>query len=177
MCMIFQLGTIVSTRRLHQFDNIIGPFINAVVIRNVFGNDDTFEQMVLMTKDKSIKAFENKDISFGEIINSLSVNYDFKGKSNPFYDMVFLFQNVPMPIFSMKNLEIKKYKQGYNIARENLILELTCKDKLIFGGIYFNNNIYKVETIKRLIDGFVKILKMVITQPQIKLKEIRKKFN
>ncbi len=165
------IGTIIATRKSQELENLIGFFINALVIRSDLSNNPTFKNILLRNRTIVLEAFDNKDASFGEVINAAANDMP-EDKNNPFYQSMFVFQNTPNSDLMMEGVTIKKYRDGYNIARSDLILELEEKHNQVFGGFYYNANYFKTETVESFAIIFDNILKNVTDNPDITIENI-----
>lgn len=165
------VGTVTATRRSQELEDIIGFFINAFVIRSDLSNNPSFKNILFRNKTVVLEAFDNKDVPFGEVIDAIVDDMP-EDKNNPFYQSMFVFQNTPNSDLIIEGVTVKKYREGYNIARSDLILELEEKNNRVFGGFYYNANYFRTETVERFAAIFDNILKNVTKNPGITLDNI-----
>ncbi|MCT4686737.1 HAD-IIIC family phosphatase [Vallitalea sp.] len=151
------VGTVVAMRNAKELEEIIGLFINTIVMRSKIKEQDSFIQLLQSNRKVVMEGFANKDAYFGEVIYNAASSIP-ENKDNPFYHAMLLFQNTPKNSFSVEGLQIRKYKEGYNIARGDLILELEEKEDILIGGFYYNTGYFSRKTIH----GYVAVLKEII---------------
>ncbi|KAJ3140413.1 hypothetical protein HK100_009844 [Physocladia obscura] len=72
----FTIGTPVSTRRLAEVKDIVGPFMNTVAIRNFIDMDSTFLDLVQSVRSKILDVMQNSEIPFDLLTRKLSASID-----------------------------------------------------------------------------------------------------
>ena len=65
------IGTTVANRNRPETENIIGNFLNAVVLRTEIQLDSTFSQFLTRVRQICLEAFANQDVPFGNVARSI----------------------------------------------------------------------------------------------------------
>lgn len=103
---IICLGTPMSGRRSEELENIVGMFVNSVVLLNRPETDKLFIDFLQEVKNTSIEAFENQEYPFDELVEQIRANG--RGDSNPLFNIMFEFQNVEVRELSIPGLTLKQ---------------------------------------------------------------------
>ncbi|MCP4154434.1 MAG: AMP-binding protein, partial [bacterium] len=167
-------------------EKIIGMFVNTLPMRNYPEGRKTFKEYLGELKENTLKAFENQDYQFENLVETLSVRRD-TGR-NPIFDVMFNLLNIstgkpagnkPQAIVPPAETP-EKYDIIDRISKFDLTL--TCFEKGKTGGeidegtldIHFEYSVklFKEETIKRFTAYFKKILQAVSAKPGGKIGEI-----
>ncbi len=82
----------MAGREHRKFENVVGLFVNAGVIRYFPQNYKTFSQFLNEVRESTIKAYENQDYPFGDLVETLKVGSDIS--RNPLYDAELIIQNM-----------------------------------------------------------------------------------
>jgi amino acid adenylation domain-containing protein/non-ribosomal peptide synthase protein (TIGR01720 family) len=164
------IGTPTAGRRHADLEAIIGMFVNTLALRNYPGGELRFVDFLRQIKENTLKAFENQDYPFEELVEQVPVNRVVS--RNPLFDVVFVMQNFAASRPGKPQMKLKPYQYETKIAKFDLTLQaVETKEKLLFI-LEYCTKLFKTETIRRLIDYFKKILKSIIENPEQKISKI-----
>jgi amino acid adenylation domain-containing protein len=157
------IGTPIAGRRHGDLRQIIGFFVNTLVLRNFPNGEKTAVEFIHEVKQRTLKAFENQDYQFEELVEKVKVPRDL-GR-NPLFDVMFVFQNsLEKPI----NIPGKNTGEETTAKFDLTIIAAESEDKLIFFFEYAKK-LFKKKTIERFISYFKKIVLSVIADPGQKI--------
>jgi amino acid adenylation domain-containing protein len=170
------VGSPILGRRHADLHEIIGMFVNMLPLRNQPHREKSYRVFLAGVKNKLIMAMENQDYQFEELVFKLGLH------GNPGMNPLF---NV---VFSMGNMESKEMKIGGSVnentqnANENglmytsavfdLILTAMAGQKDISMTLLYSSQLFKKEKAKKITQRFMDILKLVVENIDIKLKDI-----
>ncbi len=164
------VGTPVAGRAHSDLDNIVGMFVNTIVMRNYAKGEMSFKKFLEKVKDTALEAYENQDYQFEELISNLDINRDFS--KNPLFDVMFTLQNMDMENIEIDGLKFGSYEFKNRISKFDITLSaIETKEKIIFN-LEYCTKLFKRETLERLSKHYVNILKEVVSNIEIKLSEI-----
>jgi hypothetical protein len=86
------IGSVTAGRPHADLQHIIGMFVNTLAMRNYPEGEKTYRFFLKEVIGSSIKAFENQDVQFEELVEKLDVERDMS--RNPVFDIAMLVQNV-----------------------------------------------------------------------------------
>lgn len=177
------LGSVQAGRRHRDLEEIMGFFVNPLVLRNNPRGDKTFIMFLREVREKTMKAFDNQDYQFEDLVEKLKLERE-PGR-NPLFDVIFAFTsqyatNMPSP--SPQNREKEENGQETNLYQGGTAR--AAKFDLLFTGsgpwvdrIYFNiryrTGLFKHETIEKFVEYFKKIVSAVCADEWILLKNIK----
>ncbi|MCY8831338.1 condensation domain-containing protein, partial [Bacillus atrophaeus] len=106
------VGTPVANRKHQELESLIGYFVNTLPIRANLSGNLTFKQLVEQIHNRVKKAFFNQDLPFEKIVEDLKVE---RSKSfSPLFQVMFVFQNMPMQKLEMPNLKLNVKRNQNN---------------------------------------------------------------
>ncbi|OHT47049.1 non-ribosomal peptide synthetase [Flavobacterium tructae] len=159
------LGTVIANREKLSLQDQIGFYINTLVIRTQFDRDCKFSDLISLTKNNIIEAFEHKDYPFDELVNDINIKRDL-GRS-PVFDVLIETQNYANTISSDDNLSAEsvevnviKADNKTAICDLNIMLVEQANGEIIFNARY-NTDVYESEHIERLFTHFNYLLDQV----------------
>ena len=164
------VGTPVEGRPHADLHGIIGMFVNTLPLRNYLEGNKTFKQFLSEVRDNSLKAFENMDYPFDEMVRKLVAPRD--PSRNPLFDTMFVMQKYDFTEINMGDMKLKPYKYDFNISKFDITLEAFEQSEVIAFNLEYCTRLYRKNTIKRMADHYVNILTAVAQNVDITLSEI-----
>ena len=164
------VGTPVEGRPRADLHGIIGMFVNTLPLRNYPEGKKTFKQFLSEVRDNSLKAFENMDYPFDEMVRKLVATRD--PSRNLLFDTMFVMQKYDFTEINMGDMKLKPYKYDFNISKFDITLEAFEQSEVIAFNLEYCTRLYRKNTIKRMADHYVNILTAVAQNVDITLSEI-----
>jgi amino acid adenylation domain-containing protein len=85
-----RVGTMSAARTLPEIDDVIGPFMNTLVLRTEVPAGSTFRELLARVKETVIKATEHQDLPFELLMTSLAKEEGFNKAA--LFQVLFLFE-------------------------------------------------------------------------------------
>ena len=165
------VGSPVAGRRHMETQQMLGMFVNTLPMRNYVNEDETFKEFLAQVKENTLKAFENQDVQFEDLVEKLKLKRD--TSKNPLFDTMFVLQNTDNSELKINDLEFSNYEIKSKVAKFDISLEAKEYQDTIDFDLEYCTKLFKKETIENFIEHFKNILKVVVSNPKIKLSEIR----
>ncbi len=169
------IGSPVVNRNLSETQAMIGYFQNTMVFLGQFSPEERFSDMLSGVKQTVLSAFENADVSFEKLVETLAPNRDLS--INPLFQAAFLYQNELKSsswreTLQLQDVAVKPLLTTNDTAKFDLTLALEAHQEKLTAGIEFNTDLFKRETIQRMLSHFQTILEGIVAQPNIIVSEI-----
>jgi amino acid adenylation domain-containing protein len=166
------IGTPIAGRRHADLQGLMGVFVNTLVMRNKPKADKTFKQFLNEVRERTLKAFENQDYQFEELVEKAGVRRD--TSRNPLFDVQFVVQNFTvqgqdLPETSINNIELSTYSYDLKTAKFDLRLDVFDSGDSLTGFYEFCTKLFKLETIQRIDAYFNQLLVSLNKAPQAPL--------
>jgi len=108
-------GTTIAGRSHADLEGIIGIFVNTLALRNFPSSEKTFKDFLKEVKENSLKAYENQDYPFEDLVKNVVIDRD--NSRNPIFDILFEIQEIDtdlkngnVPEIEIPGLRIRPYK-------------------------------------------------------------------
>ncbi|MCP4152199.1 MAG: amino acid adenylation domain-containing protein, partial [bacterium] len=166
------VGTPTAGRGHADLQNIIGMFVNTLVIRNNPDGNKTFNRYLGEIKENTLNAFDNQEYQFEDIVDRLSIRRD-TGR-NPLFDVMFNLINQPEEKEPGTTVFPEDTPNTPNSFTSKFDLTLSCFEngnKLYFT-LEYSTKLFKEKTINKYITYFKRILQAVHKSPHRKLSDI-----
>ena len=164
------VGSPIAGRPHADLQNIMGMFVNTLAMRNYPKGNKTYLEFLKEVKENSLKAYENQDYQFEELEEKLQDRRDMS--RNQIFDVMFVLQNMETNNMLIKDLEIYSYNNESNISKFDLTLTASeIKDNILLN-LEYCTKLFNKDTIKRFTVHFKNIIKEILKNKNIKVKNI-----
>ncbi|MCP4146568.1 MAG: non-ribosomal peptide synthetase, partial [bacterium] len=164
------IGTPVAGRRHRDLENIIGMFVNTLALRNKPANEKTIRQYLQEVKEATIKAFDNQEYPFEQLVEKVVV--DRENTRNPIFDVMFVLQNLELTEKTVAGLKLKPIPLENKIAKFDLMLVAMESENELHFNMEYSTKLFKKKTIERFINYFKTIITRTIAEPDLCLGDI-----
>jgi amino acid adenylation domain-containing protein len=169
------VGVPASGRTHIDLQNIIGFFSNMLVMRNHPHPDKSFHRFLEEVKENSLKAYDNQDYQFEELVNRLGIPRE-PGR-HPLVDTVFVLHDTgwrpgERGEMNVGDLSIRPYRTGNKVSHFDLMLHSTYNVENLNILIEYSSSLFRKSTIDRIGKRYIDILGQVVENSDIKLKDI-----
>lgn len=160
----------IAGRNHPDLENVVGMFVNTLVMRNHPYKYKTFLEFLNEVKKNSLDAYENQDYQFEKLVECLNVKR--KSGRAQIYDVMFIFQNMNMPDVEINNLKFTPIDTFSGEVKCDVTLSVGEKDGIISGSVTYSSKLFKEATIMRMIKDYKKILLKVVECRNIYIRDI-----
>ncbi|EHJ52313.1 non-ribosomal peptide synthetase [Streptococcus macacae] len=164
------IGVPVAGRTKKEMENMIGFFVNTVVMRCKLNTNLTILDYLEVIRNTTLLAFENQDVPFDDIVQMLSPSRD--TSRSPLVQVMLNVQNPE---------GIKCHMDGLEAAPYPLTQEITKFDATLYVEEYFgkmkfrlvyNSDLYKEESMQEYLRQLNTVMVAVLQNKKTKIKDI-----
>ncbi|EOO16136.1 amino acid adenylation domain-containing protein [Bacillus cereus] len=164
------VGSPVAGRPHADLQSIIGMFVNTLAMRNYPKSNQTFEEFLDGVKENALIAYENQDYQFEQLVERLEIPRDMS--RNPLFDTMFVLQNADNGKFTIDGLKFKPYSFDSMVTKFDLTLTAREIDEKITFNFGYCTKLFERETIERMANHLINILKQIVVQKDIELAQM-----
>lgn len=165
------IGSPVAGRPHPDLEKVVGIFVNTLVMRNYPEEKKTFLELLQEVKINALKAYENQDYQFEELVEKLDLRRDLS--RNPLFDVMFSMQNENQPKIDFTDFKLRPFYYKNETSKFDLSISATQLDEEINFNFQYDVNLFKRTTIQRIISHFDKILNIVSRDLDIQISNIK----
>ncbi len=166
------VGTPVAGRTKEEVKETVGMFINMLAMRNQPKSNQRYIDFLNEVKDNALKAFENQDYQFDELVEQLDLSRELN--RNALFDVCFDYQNMNTYSLDLEGTQFIQHNMDTNTSAYDLVL--TCqenKEELeLEGYLEYSIRLFDKETIERMVQHFQNILLDITRDKEVKIKDI-----
>jgi non-ribosomal peptide synthetase component F len=133
------------------------------VIRTYLGDNPSFRELLNRVCSVALGAYAHQDMAFEKLVEELQLERDLS--RNPLFQVMFVFQNVPIPALELLNLTLNPLEVDNKTAKFDLTLSLADTDHGLSGVFEYNTDLFDAATITRMIAHLQGLLESVIADP------------
>ncbi len=170
------IGTATAGRHHPDLEKIAGMFVNTLAMRNFPSGEKRYSDFLDQVKENSLLAFENQHVQFEAIIEKLHIKRD-PSRNNPLFDVNMVVQNfdeLSDRHHAIGNFNIGEDQRVYRHVASKLDLNFLveqCNEE-IYITIEYYSDLFTNATIVRLEQHLRSLLKTILNNPEIQLKDI-----
>lgn len=159
------IGTPVSNRYQADLEEVVGFFVNTLVIRSRIHDNFTFTDQLEVTKNTILDAFDNQDIHidllFDDLIKSRNESF------SPIFQVMFSLEKSITNEERGKTLDIRELSLKNNeTSKFDISLDLTEESNTISGTFECRSDLFKSNTIERLVANYIALLERIVVNPE-----------
>ena len=157
------VGTDVANRSESETEDLIGFFVNLLVLRTRVQPLDTFSDVVRNVCTMLLNAYAHQDLSFEKLVEVLQLQRT--GGRVPLVNVLFVLQNAPTIFSEIEGLEILPIESETTTAKFDLAVFMRRSTTDLVGFVNYRTNMFDEASIKRLFDHFTILLQSIIAAP------------
>ncbi|WP_156483870.1 non-ribosomal peptide synthetase, partial [Metabacillus fastidiosus] len=164
------VGSPIAGRPHDDLKHIVGLFVNTLAMRNFPKGKKTFRDYLKEVKENALKAYENQDYPFDELVEKLDIKRDMSRSA--LFDTMFILQNLEVSDDKINGLNFEAYDTKTNIAKFDLTLSAIETNNIIKFDLEYCTALFKKETAERISNHFISVLREIANNPEVVLDQI-----
>ncbi|MDP4180345.1 MAG: amino acid adenylation domain-containing protein, partial [Bacillota bacterium] len=161
------VGSPIAGRPHADLQNMLGMFVNTLAMRNHPKGEKSFKEFLTEVKENSLKAYENQEYQFEELVERLNIRRDMS--RNPLFDTMFALQNTGNMRLEIEGLKFIPYGIENKIAKFDITLNALEQGGKLFFDLEYCTRLFKKETVESLAKHFINILGSIVNNPDTML--------
>jgi amino acid adenylation domain-containing protein len=169
------LGTSAAGRTDDALHDLVGFFVNMLILRTDVSGDPSFRKLLARVRDTNLDAYSNQDVPFERLVEM--INPDRASSSHAPFQVVIVMQHDDMNGFALHDLSVTSENFELDVSKFDLtfsFIEQKSLDKpeSLNLSIEFSRDIFDESTIHSLARWFSRLLDKVVLDPDRPLNQI-----
>ncbi|HVG20241.1 MAG TPA: amino acid adenylation domain-containing protein [Blastocatellia bacterium] len=172
------VGTAAAGRTRSGLENIVGYFVNPLVLRAKLKGETTFRLLLGQVKEIVVGALEHQDYPLSVLVKRLQPDRD--ASRSPLFQVMFALEkpsrpeNQAMARFALGEagarlhlggLELESLALEEGVAQFDITLMMVEADGSIFSSLPYNADLFDSDTIGRMVEHFQKLIEGLVLHP------------
>ncbi|ARU60228.1 hypothetical protein CBW65_03505 [Tumebacillus avium] len=163
------VGTPIAGRKQPGIEHMIGFFVNTLVLRTDLSDDPTFRELIDRVRQTTLDAYTYQEMPFEKLVEELKPD---RSVSNPFFQTMFVVQNVSTPDLTLRDLKISAVEVQRNTAKFDLMFTVDHKDGKPILFAEYSTDLFDYETVERMLNHYLNLLQAVVADPDQPISKI-----
>ena len=165
------VGTDIASRNQAETKQLIGFFVNQLVLRTDLSGNPTFVELLERVREITLEAYAHQDLPFDKLVDVLNPKRELN--RTPLFQVKIVLENTQTPSLELPGLTITSLKVKNTTVQFDLLLELNETEQGLFGVWEYNTDLFDQGSIVRLSNNFATLLNRIATHPESKLSELK----
>lgn len=162
------IGTPTAGRDLEELQQIVGMFVNNIVLSNTIDESSTVLDLLESVKQTTLDSLTYQPYPYDKLVKKLHLEKDMS--RNPLFDVMFIYQNMPLDKLKLANQNIKFIESKTNISKFDLSLEIVPSKHTI--NLEYCTDLFKKQTVENFIHHYLQTLENMYNDASKKIKDI-----
>ncbi|MDK8190451.1 amino acid adenylation domain-containing protein [Paenibacillus sp. UMB7766-LJ446] len=162
------IGTPIAGRSDDALDEVVGMFINTLVLRTDTSGDPTFRELLARVREVDLAAYEHQDLPFERLVEVL--NPPRSRSKHPLFQVMLVLQNTPDIRLDLPGVTAETRMHGVGSSKFDLTLELTEQREHngspggIEGVLEYSADLFRESTAGELVVRLMQVLEDAVQQ-------------
>ncbi|MGI8959008.1 MAG: condensation domain-containing protein [Bryobacteraceae bacterium] len=161
------VGSATSTRKQFGTENLLGLFINTVVLRNKFSPEDSFLALIRRVRETTLEVLTH-DVPFDRLVRRFGS--EDVPSITPLFQVMFVLE--PSTVMESDEWQILQPELDHAHPKSDLYLQIQENCDELIGRFTYCRDIFDAPNIERLNQLWVEVLSTAATNPNRTLEQI-----
>ena len=166
------VGTSIAGRQQQEIESLIGFFVNILALRTTVSPDNSFIALLEKVKQTTLEAYDHQEVPFEKVVDAVVKERDIS--RSPLFQVLFVMLNTPVATeTALGDLALSAMEYEHSSAKYDLTFFVTETAEGLSGTVEYSTELYREQTITRMMAHFVELLHAVVKDPSGKIAELR----
>lgn len=162
------VGTPIAGRQHKETEGLVGFFVNTLALRTGLKSTDTFVEVLNNIRNTTLEAYGHQDVPFEKVVEAVVKKRELS--RSPVFQVMFILQNAPAADdFKIDGIELTGMGVKNETSKFELIFSIAELPAGLSGTVEFCSDLFKAETIERMIAHFKNLLNAIVKAPHEKI--------
>jgi hypothetical protein len=161
------VGSPVAGRDRPEIQDLIGFFVNSLVLRCDLSDDPSFRCLLHRVRQVALETYAHQELPFEKLVEALQPQRDLSRA--PLFQVVLALQNAPLPPLELAGLTLHAQPLPTGTAKFDLTLNLREEQGVFAGALEFAADLFDRATALRLSDRLRDLLQSAVADPDVPL--------
>lgn len=164
------VGFVTANRNRAEIENLIGFFVNTLLMRTALTGDPTFHEVLVQVREVTLGALANQDLPFEKLIEEMQPE---RGNSRaPMAQVVIAYQNIPRTSLELPGLTLSKLNLEAGSPEFDLSLFMEDSGPGMFWLMHYNKRLFDDISIGRLLEHLKILLEGTVADPNQRISKL-----
>ncbi len=165
------IGTPIANRSHSQTKNIIGLFLNTLVMRANFTDNPRFDDLLKRTRQTALDGYAHQDLPFEELVDALQPPRN--ASYNPVFQVMFVHQKSALDEIDLPGLAVSEVPVDIGVSKFDLTLFVRESEQGLSAGLEYNTDLFDPATADRILSHFKTLTASIVANPQQSVSDLQ----
>ncbi|MGH7794614.1 MAG: amino acid adenylation domain-containing protein [Candidatus Binatia bacterium] len=161
------VGTPIAGRTRVETENLIGVFINDLVLRADLSGNPSFRELLRRVRNVFLAAHAHSDLPVEKLVEALQPERDMS--RNPLFQVMFQLRNTPDQALKLPDVTVEELDLDSGLARLDLTLEIVERDGSLTCRFCYNTDLFDGATVVHMAGHYQTVLEALVASPERRL--------
>ncbi|HEU4506949.1 MAG TPA: amino acid adenylation domain-containing protein [Pyrinomonadaceae bacterium] len=157
------IGSPIANRSLLNTEDLIGCFVNTIVIRTDLSGQPSFEELLRRVSDTALGAYANQDMPFERLVEELQPDRDLS--RTPLFQVMLSVRKDVSAALNLPGLSLTQFESDTGTSKFDLSLQFEETADRLSGWFEYNTDLFDAGRIVRMAAHFEHLLAAVVNDP------------
>ncbi len=158
------IGTPVAGRDRAQDEDLVGIFLNTLVLRGDLSGSPSFARLLERVRDTAAAAYEHQELPFEGLLDELRPERDLS--RTPLFQVFFNMINFPMPELRLGELRLEPLAPPELPSKFDLTVYASSEDGRVRFELAYNADLFTAARIAEMLDQYRLLLEQAVADPE-----------
>jgi amino acid adenylation domain-containing protein len=164
------IGTAAANRSQLKVENLIGLFINSIALRISLDPNQSFTDLLNLSRDTVLEAFDNQEVPIEKVIKEVKPDRDLSHP--PLFQVMMVMHTEQRYELKFSDYKIDQIELHNDTSKFDLLLDIVIKEDSLKCTFEYNSDLFEDATLKRMKSHYINILNCIVVNPHVKIKDI-----
>jgi len=164
------VGSPMAGRNPTETEQIIGLFINTLVMRGNLAGNPTWRQLLDRVRAAAVDAYANVEVPFEKLVEALQPERSLSHP--PLFQVMFALEGAPLESVIWPGLKLTQLELDSATSKFDLTLYVVEHDGGMTARIEYNTDLFETATIRRMLTHFKTLLEGIARDPDQHLSDL-----
>jgi amino acid adenylation domain-containing protein len=161
------VGSPIAGRMRIETENLIGCFLNILVMRGDLGGDPSFRELLARVREVALGAYAHQELPFERLLEVVQPPRE--ASYAPLVQVMFILQNAPRAALELPGLALRPLEIENGTTKYDLTLEITEIREGLSCSLQYDSDLFDAPTIARMAEHFRTLLAGIAADPDERL--------
>ncbi|HEX6747845.1 MAG TPA: non-ribosomal peptide synthase/polyketide synthase [Longimicrobium sp.] len=164
------VGSPIAGRTRGEIEELIGFFINTLVLRTDLSGDPGFREVLRRVREATLGAYANQELPFEKLVAELQPERSLS--HSPLFQVMFTLQDAGGGGSALPGLKVGGIGAELASAKFDLSLTLMATPQGLRGGLNYSTDLFERGTIERMLGHLERVLEQVAADADVRLSRL-----
>jgi amino acid adenylation domain-containing protein len=164
------VGSPIAGRNRREIEDLIGFFVNMLVLRTDLSGDPSFRQVLGQVREVALSGYEHQEVPFEKLVAELQPERSLS--HSPLFQVAFQLQEAGDSRPGLPRLQMHSVGVEPATAKFDLQLDFGASSHSFVAVLVYSTDLFERETIQRMLGHLERVLEQVSANADVRISEL-----